>query len=177
MNFRNISAWSIRNPVVPIVLFAGLVLAGIVSFLRMEVQQQPDIEFPMVIVTVAQPGAAPSEIETQITQRVESAVRSIAGVNSISSTATEGSSQTMIEFQLGENINEAVNEVKNAVDQVRGDLPEGILEPSVIKAQTSSEPIGYFAVSAQDMTIEQLSWFVDDTVAKRLLAIQGMASI
>lgn len=177
MNFRNISAWSIRNPVVPIVLFAGLVLAGIVSFLRMEVQQQPDIEFPMVIVTVTQPGAAPSEIEKQITQRVESAVRSITGVNSISSTATEGSSQTMIEFQLGENINEAVNEVKNAVDQVRGDLPEGILEPSVIKAQTSSEPIGYFAVSAQDMTIEQLSWFVDDTIAKRLLAIEGMASI
>jgi len=177
MNFRNISAWSIRNPVVPIVLFAGLVLAGIVSFMRMEVQQQPDIEFPMVIVTVTQPGAAPTEIETQITQRIESAVRSIAGVNSISSTATEGSSQTMIEFRIGENINEAVNEVKNAVDQVRGDLPDGILEPSVIKAQTSSEPIGYFAVSAQDMTVEQLSWFIDDTVAKRLLAIPGMASV
>jgi len=177
MNFRNISAWSIRNPVVPIVLFAALMIAGVVSFMRMEVQQQPDIEFPMVIVTVTQPGAAPSEIETQITQRVESAVRSIAGVNSISSTATEGSSQTMVEFQIGENINEAVNEVKNAVDQVRGDLPDGILEPSVIKAQTSSEPIGYFAVSAQDMTIEQLSWFIDDTVAKRLLAIPGMATV
>jgi multidrug efflux pump subunit AcrB len=177
VNFRNISAWSIRNPVVPIVLFAGLVLAGIVSFLHMEVQQQPDIEFPVVIVTVTQPGAAPSEIETQITQRVESAIRSIAGVNSISSTATEGSSQTIIEFQLGENINEAVNEVKNAVDQIRSDLPEGILEPSVIKAQTSSEPIGYFAVTAQDMSIEQLSWFVDDTVAKRLLAIEGMATV
>jgi len=101
MNFRNISAWSIRNPVVPIVLFAGLVLAGIVSFLRMEVQQQPDIEFPVVIVTVVQPCAAPSEIETQITQRVESAIRSIAGVNSISSTATEGQSQTIIEFEIG----------------------------------------------------------------------------
>ena len=177
MNFRNISAWSIRNPVVPIVLFAGLVLAGIVSFLHMEVQQQPDIEFPVVIVTVTQPGAAPSEIETQITQRVESAIRSIAGVNSISSTATEGSSQTIVEFEIGENINEAVNEVKNAVDQARGDLPDGILEPSVIKAQTSSEPIGYFAVSAQDMTVEQLSWFIDDTVSKRLLSINGMASV
>ena len=177
MNFRNISAWSIRNPVVPIVLFAALMLAGIISFMRMEVQQQPDIEFPLVIVTVTQPGAAPSEIETQITQRIESAVRSIAGVNAISSTATEGQSQTMIEFEIGENINEAVNEVKNAVDQARGDLPDGILEPSVIKAQTSSEPIGYFAVSAPDMTVEQLSWFIDDTVAKRLLSIPGMASV
>ena len=177
MNFRNISAWSIRNPVVPLVMFAALMLAGIISFMRMEVQQQPDIEFPVVIVTVTQPGAAPSEIETQITQRIESAVRSISGVNSISSTATEGQSMTLVEFEIGENINEAVNEVKNAVDQARGDLPDGILEPSVIKAQTSSEPIGYFAVSAQDMTVEQLSWFIDDTVAKRLLSISGMATV
>ncbi|MFC3175146.1 efflux RND transporter permease subunit [Novosphingobium bradum] len=177
MNFRNISAWSIRNPVVPIVLFAGLLLAGVISFTRMEVQQQPDVEFPVVIVSVVQPGAAPTEIETQITQRIESAVRSITGVNSISSTASEGSSMTLIEFQIGANINEAVNEVKNAVDQARGDLPDGILEPNVFKAQTSSDPIGYFAVSAQDMTIEQLSWFIDDTVSKRLLAIPGMATV
>ena len=177
MNFRNISSWSIRNPVVPLVIFVALVVVGIVSFMRMEVQQDPDIEFPMVIVTITQPGAAPTEIETQITQRVESAVRSIAGVQSISSTASEGTSQTMIEFQIGENINAAVNEVKNAIDQVRGDLPDGILEPSVIKADTSSDPIAYFAVSAEDMTMEQLSWFIDDTVAKRLLSIEGMAQV
>jgi len=177
MNFQNISAWSIRNPIVPIVFFAGLVLAGIVSFMRMDVQQQPDIEFPMVIINVSQPGAAPTEIETQITQRVEAAVRSISGVDSISSTATEGQSQTMVEFHIGENINEAVNEVKNSVDQIRGELPEGILEPSIYKATTSSQPIAYFAVEADDMTIEQLSWFIDDTVAKRLLSIDGMAEV
>ena len=163
MNFRNISAWSIRNPVVPLVIFTALMVLGIFSFMRMEVQQDPDIEFPMVIVTITQPGAAPTEIETQITQRIESAVRSIAGVQSISSTASEGASQTMVEFQIGENINAAVNEVKNAIDQVRGNLPDGILEPSVIKANTSSDPIAYFAVSAEDMTLEQLSWFIDDT--------------
>ena len=104
-------------------------------------------------------------------------MRSIAGVNAISSTASEGSSQTLVEFQIGEDINAAVNEVKNAVDQVRSDLPDGILEPQVIKAQTSSDPIGYFAVAADDMTIEQLSWFIDDRVAKRLLAIPGMATV
>lgn len=177
MNFRNISAWSIRNPVVPIVLFIGLMLMGIVSFMRMEVQDQPDIEFPMVIVVVAQPGAAPTEIETQITQRIEAAVRSISGVMSLSSTASEGSSQTLIEFQIGEDINAAVSEVKNAVDQARGELPDGILEPQVFKAETSSGAIAYFSVSAQDMTLEQLSWFIDDTVAKRLLAVDGMATV
>ncbi|NBW76701.1 MAG: efflux RND transporter permease subunit [Sphingomonadaceae bacterium] len=177
MNFRNISAWSIRNPVVPIVLFIGLMLAGIMSFAQMEVQNDPDVEFPMVIVSIAQPGAAPTEIETQITQRIESAVRTISGVQSISSTASEGRSQTMIEFKIGEDVNEAVNEVKNAVDQARGELPDGILEPQVVKAQTSSDPIAYFAVQADDMTIEQLSWFIDDTVTKRLLNIPGMAEV
>src|ERR1700741_4419901 len=105
MNFQNISAWSIRNPVVPIVFFVGLVIAGIASFLRMDVQEQPDIEFPVVIVTVAQPGAAPAEIETQITQKLEASVRSISGVSSISSTATEGQSQTLVEFDIGEDVN------------------------------------------------------------------------
>ncbi|NBC38003.1 AcrB/AcrD/AcrF family protein [Novosphingobium sp. FSY-8] len=177
MDFRNLSAWSIRNPVVPIVLFVALMLLGMVSFSRMEVQDQPDIEFPMVIVSISQPGAAPTEIETQITQRVEAAVRTISGVSSISSTASEGNSQTIVEFQLGEDINAAVNEVKNAVDQARGNLPDGILEPQVFKVNTSSEPIAYFAVNASDMTMEQLSWFVDDTVARNILNIDGVASV
>ncbi|HEX8055795.1 MAG TPA: efflux RND transporter permease subunit, partial [Novosphingobium sp.] len=133
--------------------------------------------FPMVIINVTQPGAAPTEIETQITQKVEAAVRSISGVVTISSTATEGSSQTMVEFAIGEDINAAVNEVKNSVDQIRSSLPDGILEPQIFKAATSSQPIAYFAVEADDMTIEQLSWFIDDTVAKRLLSIDGMAEV
>jgi len=177
MNFQNISAWCIRNPVVPLVLFIGLTLAGLVSFMQMKVQDNPDIEFPIVIVQISQPGAAPTEIENQITQRVESAVRSIAGVDTLTSTASEGSSQTQVQFKIGQDINAAVNEVKNQVDQIRSDLPEGILEPQVFKVETSSNPIAYFAVAADDMTIEQLSWYIDDTIAKRLLAVPGMAEV
>ena len=177
MSFRNISAWSIRNPVVPIVLFIGLTLAGLMSFMRMDVQNNPDIEFPVVIASISQPGAAPTEIENQITQLVESSVRTLPGVRSISSTANEGSSQTVVEFEIGTDVNQSVNEVKNAIDQIRGELPDGILEPFIFKETTSSDPIAYFAVSAPDMTIEQLSWFVDDTVAKRLLAVDGMAAV
>ena len=177
MNFRNISAWSIRNPIVPIVLFIGLTIAGLVAFMRMDVQNNPDIEFPVVIAQISQPGAAPSEIENQITQLVESSVRTLPGVRTISSTANEGSSSTVVEFEIGTDVNQSVNEVKNAIDQIRGELPDGILEPSVQKETTSSDPIAYLAVSAPDMTIEQLSWFVDDSVAKRLLAIEGMAKV
>lgn len=177
MSLRDISAWSIRNPVIPLVLFTGLLFAGIVSFLRMDVTNNPDVEFPAVIVQIAQPGASPTEIENQITQRVESALRSIAGVNSIQSTAREGSSQTFVEFEIGTNLIEAVNEVETAIDGVRGNLPDGILEPQVRKVNVVGEPIGYTAVEADDMTIEQLSWFIDDTVAKRLLKIEGMAEV
>ena len=177
MALRDISAWSIRNPVIPLVFFTGLLFAGIVSFLRMDVTDQPDVEFPAVRVSIAQPGASPTEIENQITQRVESALRAIAGVNSIQSTAREGSSQTFVEFEIGTNLIEAVNEVETAIDGVRGSLPDGILEPQVNKVNVVGEPIGYVAVEANDMTIEQLSWFIDDTVAKRLLKIEGMAEV
>lgn len=177
MALRDISAWSIRNPVIPLVFFTGLLFAGIVSFLRMDVTNQPDVEFPAVMVVIAQPGASPTEIENQITQRVESALRAIAGVNSLQSTAREGSSQTFVEFEIGTNLIEAVNEVETAIDGVRGSLPDGILEPQVRKVNVVGEPIGYVAVEANDMTLEQLSWFIDDTVAKRLLKIEGMAEV
>ena len=177
MNFRNISAWSIRNPVIPLVFFTALLLAGILSFSRMDVVNNPDIEFPAVNVSISQPGAAPTEIENQITQRVESAVRSINGVKSINSTASEGNSNTFIEFEIGIDPNDAVSEVKNAVDQIRGSLPDGIIEPRVTKEEIAGGFLGIYAVEADDMTIEQLSWFIDDTIAKRLLAVEGMAEV
>ncbi|MBL8656356.1 MAG: efflux RND transporter permease subunit [Altererythrobacter sp.] len=176
MSLRNISAWSIRNPIIPMVLFTGLLFAGFLSFMRMSVQNDPDIEFGVVVASISQPGAAPSEIYTQITEKVESAISSVEGVDVISSTASEGSSTTTINFEIGEDINVAVNEVKAAVDQIRGDLPEGILEPRVFKVNTSSNDIVNFAVTADDMTMEQLSWFTDDVVTKRLMAVPGVGA-
>lgn len=177
MSFRNISAWAIRNPVPPIVIFAALLLAGIVSFSRMDINQNPDISFPMVSVTVTQPGAAPSELETQVTQRIEAAVRAISGVDEITSIAMEGSSLTNVQFAIGTPVDRAVADVKNAVDQIRSDLPDGILEPQVARVDIDGGPIAYFSAEATDMTLEELSWYVDNTVAKRLLGIQGMAAV
>ncbi|MEM6492875.1 MAG: efflux RND transporter permease subunit [Pseudomonadota bacterium] len=177
MNLRNISAWSIRNPVIPLVLFVALSLAGMVSFSRMDVTNNPDVDFPGVEVTITQPGAAPSEIENQITQRVESALRSINGVNSLQSAAGEGYSGTFVEFEIGTDITLALSEVQTAIDSVRPTLPDGILEPQIQKVNVVGEAIGYIAVEANDMTIEELSWFIDDTVSKRLLKIEGMAEV
>ena len=177
MNFRNISAWSIRNPITPIVLFVALTLAGIVSFIRMDVNDNPDIEFPAAEISVTQPGAAPTELETQVTQRVEAAVRGITGVDEVTSYVSEGNSNTVVQFTIGTPVDRAVNDVREAVSRVRSELPDGILEPQITRVDIAGGPLAYFSVEAVDMTLEQLSWFVDDRVAKRLLAIEGMAEV
>lgn len=178
MNFRNLSAWSIRNPVIPMVFFIAVLLAGILSFWRMDIVNNPEVDFPGVQINISQPGAAPTEIINQITDRVEASVRSINGVKTINSTASEGSSSSFVEFEIGTDADQAVAEVKNAVDQIRGSLPAGILEPRVTKVNIAGgASLGVFSAEATDMTIEELSWFVDDTVAKRLLAVDGMAEV
>lgn len=177
MSFRNISAWSIRNPVPPIVLFIALTIAGFVSFSRMDVNNDPDIDFPIVWVAISQPGAAPSELETQVTQRVEAAVRSLQGIDQIESTVSEGNSQTVIQLDIGTPIDRAVSDVRDAIAQIRGDLPDGILEPLVGRANTSDQEIATFTATGTDMTIEQLSWYVDNTVANELLSIDGLSGV
>jgi len=178
MNLQNISAWSIRNPVIPMVFFIAVLMAGMLSFKRMDVVNNPDVDFPGVSVSISQPGAAPSEIINQITDRVEASIRSINGVKNISSTAREGNSNTFVEFEIGRDADQAVTDVKNAIDQVRGSLPNGILEPRVSKVDVAGGAfLGIYAAEANDMTIEQLSWFVDDIIAKRLLSVDGMAEV
>src|SRR5436305_1491478 len=177
MSFRNISAWSIRNPVPSIVLFCMLTVAGIVSFIRMDINQDPDIEFPAVTVEISQPGAAPSELETQVTQRVEAAVRSVEGIDEIQSFVSEGSSTTFVQLDIGTPIDRAVNEVRDAVVQIRSNLPEGILEPQITRVKANDNDVGSYSAIASDMTIEQLSWYIDNTVAKELLSVPGLSKV
>jgi multidrug efflux pump subunit AcrB len=177
MSFRNISAWAIRNPVPPLVLFVALTLAGIVSFMGMSVNDTPDIDFPVAIVVINQPGAAPTELETQVTQRVEAAVRSLQGIDEIQSTVTEGQSQTVVQLAIGTPIDRAVTDVRDAITQIRSDLPEGILEPQVFRANTTNNDLASYSVIADNMTVEQLSWYIDNNVAKELLSVPGMAAV
>ena len=174
---RNISSWAIKNPIPPLVLFAMLMLAGIVSFIQMDINNNPDIDFPAAQVIVNQPGAAPTELETQVTQRVEAAVRGINGVDEITSFVSEGQSRTNVQFAIGTPVDRGVNDVRDAIANIRSDLPQGILQPQVQRMDMSGGPIAYMSVEASDMTLEQLSWYVDNTIAKKLLAIPGMAQV
>jgi hydrophobe/amphiphile efflux-1 (HAE1) family protein len=174
---KNMSAWAIRNPILPIVMFVVLTFVGIVSFIRLPINLNPDVTFPLVNVNVSQPGAAPTEIESQVTQKIESAIAGIGDVRSISSRATEGQSFTNVEFQIGTPIDRAVSDIRDAISKVRSELPEGIDEPLVQRIDAEGGPFIYYAVSATSMTLEQLSWFVDNTIAKRLGAVAGVAQV
>lgn len=177
MNFRNISAWAIRNPVVPLVLFTALLLLGLMAFLRMDVNLNPDISAPAATVSISQPGAAPPELEIQVTRRVEAAVRGINGVTEINSTIREGNSNTFVNFEIGTPVDRAVSDVRDAIARIRGDLPDGILEPQVERVDFTDEPIGYFSAESTAMTVEQLSWFIDDTLNRRLMGIEGVSVV
>jgi multidrug efflux pump subunit AcrB len=174
---KDISARAIRSPVPPVVLFVVLFFIGVVSFIRLPINLSPDISYPLVQVTVYQPGASPTEIETQILQKVEGSVASVGNINKITSVAVEGQALLYAEFQIGTPIDRAVADVRDAVSKIRSDLPEGIDEPLIQRIDIEGGAIVYFAVSTTGMSEEELSWFVDNTIGKRLLQVPGVSQV
>ena len=177
MNFNNISSWSIRNPIPIILLFIVLTVAGISSYFNLRTNQFPDVDLPIVAITVVQPGAAPTELETQVTRLVEDSVAGLGQVKNIRSVVNDSVSTTSVEFQLGVNLEKATNDVRNAVSGVRQDLPADVQEPVVQRIEFAGVPIANYVVRAPAMSPEELSWFVDNTVAKRLLSVKGVSQI
>jgi HAE1 family hydrophobic/amphiphilic exporter-1 len=172
-----ISAWAIRHPIPVAVIMIALTLAGIWSYLLLPIKRFPNVEFPVVSVSVTQQGAAPSEMEQQITRPIEDALTGIAGLRHTSSTVTLGSSSTSAEFEIGTDMQKAVEDVRTAVERTRATLPQGIDAPSVTRVDMSSAPILTYAVSAPGVSAVDLSWFVDDTVARALQAQRGVAQV
>jgi multidrug efflux pump subunit AcrB len=174
---RNISAWAIRHPVTPIVLFVVLFFLGIVAFVRLPINDNPDISFPLVNVNISQPGAAPAEMETQIAQKVEGSISSIGNVRNITTLIVEGQVSIFLQFEIGTPIDRAVTDVRDAVTKVRNDLPQGIFEPLVTRQTVDGGAFAYYAVTTTNLTPTDLSWFIDNTVTKRLLAVPGVAQV
>ncbi len=173
----NISAWSIRHPVPSLVLFMVLLALGYVSFKQLPVTRFPNIDVPIVQVRVTQSGAAPSELETQVTKKIEDAIAGVSGVKHITSTVTEGSSQTVIEFRLETNQDRALNDVKDALARVRSELPRTIEEPIVQRLEIEGLPILTYGAKAPAMTMEELSWFVDDVIVRAVQGVKGVSQI
>ena len=173
----NISAWSIRTPVPSLVLFMVLIVLGYVSFGQLAVTRFPNIDVPIVQVRVTQSGAAPSELEVQVTKKIEDAIAGVNGVKHQTSAVTEGSSITTIEFRLEVNQDRALNDVKDAIARIRAELPRTIDEPIVTRIEIEGLPIVTYGASAAGMTPEELSWFVDDVVVRALQGLKGVAQI
>ena len=173
----NVSAYSIRNPLVAILLFVLLTLGGIYGFMQMKVQQFPDIDLPAVVVTVTLPGAAPSQLENDIAKKIENKLTSIEGVKHIRTSLQTGVATIATEFVLEKDIQEAVDDVRSAVGEVRGDLPAAANDPIITKVSTSGFPVVTYSVASENMNVEDLSWFVDDTVTKRLSDIPGVSTV
>ncbi|QAU33445.1 efflux RND transporter permease subunit [Janthinobacterium sp. 17J80-10] len=182
----NFSALSIRNPIPAIMLFVLLALAGLLAFKANPVQDFPDIELPIVTVTASLPGAAPAQLETEVARKLEDSIATLQGVKNIYARILDGSVVVTVEFILEKQIADAVNEVRDAVARVRADLPSDLRDPAVTKTSTAGRVVLTFvaaaaatpqAGAASRLDEQELSWFVDNAVAKRLLAVPGVGAV
>jgi multidrug efflux pump subunit AcrB len=173
----NISAWSIRNPLPSIVFSIILLVLGWVSFTKLAVTRLPSADIPVISVAVSQFGAAPAELESQVTKTIEDGVSGVEGVRHISSSITDGLSVTTIQFALETNTDRALNDVKDAVTRVRANLPQNVTEPLIQRVDVIGLPIVTYAAISPGKTPEQLSYFVDDVVKRALQGVRGVAQV
>lgn len=174
----NISGWSIRRPIPTLVLFLVLTIAGLVSFGQLGIDANPNIDIPAVSVTVTQTGAGPQELESQVTQKIEDAVAGLGNIDQINSTVDDGVSTTVVSFILGTDTDRATNDVRNAVAQIRQNLPADINEPIVQRLEFEGGAIMTYAVlSDGQRSVEELSDLVDRQISRALLAVKGVAQI
>ena len=173
----NVSAWSIRNPIPAVMLFVLLTFAGLLSFNAMKVQNFPDIDLPTVTVSVALPGAAPSQLENDVARKIENSIATVQGLKHITTKVQDGAATMIVEFRLEKPVQEAVDDVRSAVTRVRADLPADVRDPVINKLDFAAQPVLAFTIASSRMDPEALSWFVDDTVTKKLLAISGVGAV
>ena len=180
----NFSALSIRNPVPAIMLFVLLTLGGLLAYRSAAVQDFPDIELPVITVSATLPGAAPAQLETEVARKIEDSVATLQGVKNIYTRVLDGVATVTVEFVLEKSLAEAVNDVRDAVARVRADLPADLREPSVTKASTAGRVVLTFTAAAaaaapggSRMDAQELSWFVDNSVTKRLLSVPGVGAV
>jgi hydrophobe/amphiphile efflux-1 (HAE1) family protein len=173
----NISAWSIRHPLPAVVFSIILLVLGWISFTKLAITRLPSADIPVISVAVSQFGAAPAELESQVTKTIEDGVSGVEGVRHISSSITDGLSVTTIQFALETNTDRALNDVKDAVTRVRANLPQNVNEPLIQRVDVIGLPIVTYAAISPGKTPEQLSYFVDDVVKRALQGVRNVAQV
>lgn len=173
----NFSAWAIRRPTPSILLFVMLTVAGLIAFRGLGIQGFPDIDFPTVMVEARLPGAPPSQLENEVARPIEDAVASIAGLNHVTSRITDGAVTMVVEFDFDTRSQNAMIDVRDAINRIRATLPADLEEPVVTRVQASGMPVLTFAVRAPGLDATDLSWLVEDRITKKLLSVKGVAQV
>lgn len=173
----NVSSWSIKNPIPAVMLFVLLTFGGLLAFGKMKVQNFPDIDLPTVIVTAALPGAAPAQLETEVARKIENSIATVQGLKHIYTKVQDGAVSVTAEFRLEKPVQEAVDDVRSAVARVRSDLPADLRDPIINKLELSGQPVLAFTVASGNMDPEALSWFVDNEISRKLLAVPGVGAV
>ncbi|CAN5199178.1 efflux RND transporter permease subunit [soil metagenome] len=173
----NVSSWSIKNPIPAMMLFVLLTFGGVLSFNAMKVQNFPDIELPSVSVAAVLPGAAPAQLETEVARKIENSLATIPGLKHLYTKVQDGGVLVLAEFRLEKPVQEAVDDVRSAVSKIRGELPADVRDPVINKLDMASQPVLAFTISSPRMDAEALSWFVDNDVTRKLLAVRGVGAV
>ena len=173
----NVSAWSIKKPIPTIVLFLILTIVGWFCFNNLGIDISPNIDIPAVQVTVTRSGAGPTELESQVTKKIEDAVAGLGNIDELRSVVNDGVSTTTINFDLGTDSDRATNDVRNAIAQIRQSLPQDIDDPIVQRLEFSGSAVMTYVVSSDKRSVEELSNLVDETISRALLSVKGVAEI
>ncbi|MBH0238378.1 efflux RND transporter permease subunit [Methylobrevis albus] len=173
----NFSAWSIHNPVPSILLFVLLTIGGLLAFDRLAVQNFMDMDLPTITVSASLEGAAPTQLETEVARKIEDSLASLSLLDHITTTITDGSVSIRVSFQLEKDSEAALNEVRNAVDSVAGDLPSAMQSPNVTKVTVQGSPLLTYAVRSVQLNETELSWFVDNEMTRALLSVSGVGEV
>ncbi|MGY6564624.1 MAG: efflux RND transporter permease subunit [Halomonadaceae bacterium] len=173
----NTSSWAIRNPIPVVLLFVLLTSLGMMSFRGMPIQDLPDVDIPRVVVSASLPGASPALMENEVARKIENAIGGVSGVKHIITTLTDGHAEIGVIFRLEKSMQEALDDVRDAVSRIRSDLPAELRDPVIQKRGFSDDPLLLYAVTSAQLDEEALSWLVDDRIAKAVLTVPGVGEV
>ncbi|MBY5803801.1 efflux RND transporter permease subunit (plasmid) [Rhizobium leguminosarum bv. trifolii] len=173
----NFSAFSIRNPVPAILLFAMLAVGGLLAFKHLSVQNFPDMDLPTIKITATLDGAAPAQLETEVARTIEDNLASLSYLDHVTTTITDGMVSISVSFKLEKDSETALNEVRNAVDSATADLPAQMQTPSVTKVTVQSSALVTYAIRSAVLNETELSWFIDNDLTKALLSVPGVGQV
>ena len=173
----NVSSWSIRNPVPSVLLFVLLTVIGLIGFGKLQIQDFPDTDLPTIQIAASLEGAAPSQLETEVARKIEDKLASLTKLDHITTTITDGSVSISVSFDIDKDAEQALNEVRNAVDSAKSELPPGMNSPTVSKATAAASSLLTYTIASGQLDEQDLSWFVDNDVTKAMLSVKGVAKV